>query len=105
MAMIVMILKENRFERKSGLHGLSKALLFLNAAQKRMICRYYTQEVDDEMHAKLRPVDVEQCSLGWLQKLHCAWRIVFFGFVAKAKEVAKVRLLYSKGLASSSEQE
>ena len=66
--MIVMILMENRFERKSKLHGLSKALLFPNAAQKRRICRCYSQEVDDELHAKLRPVDLELL----FQKLHCA---------------------------------
>ena len=86
--MIVMILMENRFERKSKLHGLSKALLFPNAAQKRRICRCYSQEVDDELHAKLRPVDLELL----FQKLHCAWRIVFFGLVAKSKEVVEVRL-------------
>ena len=65
----------------------------------------HTQEVDDELQAKLRPVDGKLCSLGWLQKLNFARRIVFLWCVAKAKEVVKVRLLYLKGLASSCEQE
>ena len=73
--MIVMILMENRFERKSKLHGLSKALLFPNAAQKRRICRCYSQEVDDELHAKLRPVDLELL----FQKLHCANCVLWVG--------------------------